>query len=116
MANGESVLQICRDPEMPNQDTIYSWIALNRDHEFSEGYARARLAQAHRFADETREIVDTETDPARARVRFDQRRWAAGKLAPSIYGDRVKHDVETTGTVLLVTGVVGPEDIEGEAS
>ena len=52
---------------------------------------RARAVQADHYADEIIEIVDTETDPVRARVRMDGRKWVASKLAPRKYGDRIDH-------------------------
>jgi hypothetical protein len=60
-------------------------------------YARAREAQAEHFADELIEIVDTERDAAIARVRMDARKWAAGKLAPKKYGDKVAVDGDGEG-------------------
>ena len=51
---------------------------------------RAREVQADHFADEIIEIVDTEPDANRARVRMDGRKWVSSKLAPKKYGDKVQ--------------------------
>ena len=52
--------------------------------------------QADHYADEIIEIVDTETDPVRARVRMDGRKWVASKLAPKKYGDKLETENRTT--------------------
>ncbi len=54
-------------------------------------YARARGEQADFYADEIITIADTEPDAAIARVRIDARKWAASKLRPKVYGDKVQH-------------------------
>jgi Bacteriophage Sf6, terminase small subunit-like len=56
----------------------------------------ARALQAHALAEETWEIVDEARDGTTeeiqaARLRFDQRRWMAGKLLPKVYGDKLLH-------------------------
>lgn len=91
LADGESLRRICEDPGMPSRETVRK--ALRDDPEFVVQYARAREEQAETYADETIEIADTEGDPQRARVRIDARKWAASKLAPKKYGDRVAHEV-----------------------
>lgn len=75
------------DPTMPPRQTIYNW--LQEDVDFFDNYTRAREAQADYFADEIATIADTEPDPNKARVRIDARKWAAGKLKPKVYGDKL---------------------------
>lgn len=93
LIEGESLRKICTDSRMPGLRTIFQW--LEKNDEFAQQYARAREVQQHVMADDTRDIVDTEEDPAKARVRFDQRRWQAGKLLPKVYGER--NTTEHTG-------------------
>jgi hypothetical protein len=57
---------------------------------------RARAVQADHYADEIIEIVDTEKDPARARVRTDARKWVTSKLAPRKYGDKLETENRNT--------------------
>ncbi len=95
LAAGESLNVICRDAHMPTRQAVHEWIADNRAG-FGDKYARARAAQADHYADEIVEIVDTETDPARARVRMDGRKWVASKLAPRKYGDRLETENRNT--------------------
>jgi len=85
---GKSLKSILdNDPTMPTRETIYRW--LHEDVDFHDNYTRAREAQADYFADEIANIADTEPDPNKARVRIDARKWAAGKLKPKVYGDKL---------------------------
>lgn len=65
----------------------------------SEMYARAREDRADVLADEIVDIADEHvaTAPAatRNKLRVDARKWAASKLRPRVYGDRL----ELNGTV-----------------
>ncbi len=88
IAAGKSLKSILdNDPSMPSRETVYEW--LHDDAAFSDNYTRAREAQADYFADEISHIADTESDPNKARVRIDARKWAAGKLKPKVYGDKL---------------------------
>ena len=87
IAEGMSLNAVCKLAGMPHRQTVYEWLMQNRDG-FGDKYARAREAQADHFVDEIIEIIDTEPDPARARVRMDGRKWVAGKQAPRKYGDK----------------------------
>src|SRR4051812_25757521 len=64
LMEGESLRAICSEDAMPSQRVIYKWLLVQP--EFVQQYARAREVQAHIYAEETREIVDTDPDPARA--------------------------------------------------
>ena len=59
---GESLAQICRDPEMPAQSTVYLWLLRHPD--FSERYTRAREEQA-----------EAERDALKSRRWYDPRTW-----------------------------------------
>lgn len=90
LGEGRSLRSICADEGMPAKFTVQRWLAANES--FRAQYARARELQAEHFADEIIEIVDTETDAAVARVRMDARKWAASKLAPKKYGDKIQQE------------------------
>ena len=47
IAEGKSVFEICASPDMPSQQSVYTW--LRNDEDFLERYARAREAQADLF-------------------------------------------------------------------
>lgn len=91
LASGRSLKNILEtEPGMPARQTVYQW--LMNDSGFSDNYTRAREAQADYYADEIADIADTEPDANKARVRIDARKWAAGKLKPKVYGDRLQLD------------------------
>ncbi len=109
IATGESLRSVCKDDDMPNQTTVFKWLA-NSDV-LSKQYARAREAQADAIFDEALDIADDSrndwmerNDPEnpgwiangehiqRARLRIDTRKWMAGKLRPKTYGDKIEVD------------------------
>lgn len=71
-----------------------------RDTEFDQQYARARILGYKLLADEILEISDEvsadftgeKPDPemvARSRLRVDSRKWMLSKMLPKIYGDKL---------------------------
>lgn len=110
LMGGESLKSITSEDDMPSQATVYKWL-LERP-EFVEKYERARELQADTLADETLDIADDgrndwvlsrNDDGAeiyrvngehiqRSRLRIDQRKWFAGKIAPKKYGDKQQHE------------------------
>ncbi len=87
IASGESLRMICSEPGMPAQSSVYLWLSSKPG--FSEKYAHARAAQADVYAQEIVDIADMCEDPAKARLQMDARKWAASKLAPKKYGDKL---------------------------
>jgi hypothetical protein len=108
LAQGQSVRQICSQPDQPHKSQVYRWLDENDD--FRDQYARAREEQADKLFREIIEIADDKSGDCittsdgkpivdheniqRSRLRVDARKWAAAKLAPKKYGDRVEHDVK----------------------
>jgi hypothetical protein len=97
IAEGRSVAEICAMPDMPSQQSVYTW--LRNDGDFLERYARAREEQADRIFKECLEIADRNKDSEesatrvqRDRLRIDTRKWAAARLAPKKYGDHIQHE------------------------
>lgn len=98
-------------------DIGVSWATLaayiNATPERIEQYARAREAQADKFAEDIISIADdgardtyidengnTRTDQdviARSRLRVDARKWLASKMAPKKYGERTESEVTHKG-------------------
>ena len=108
IGDGESLNSICRDDKMPGRNTVRVWL---RDRlEFRAQYARAREDQADTFVDEIKDIADNSTpeDWTVARLRVQARQWAAGKLAPKKYGDRLDQYIKQETTVRTVSDT--PED------
>ncbi len=106
LAEGESLRKICKDTSMPAISTVMGWLFDGKHADFSEQYARARDLQADKLFDEALEIADATSDDwitteddkkildhehvQRSRLRVDTRKWAAGKLAPKRYGDKLQ--------------------------
>lgn len=138
MANGETLTEICRSEGMPGWSTVFR--TADADPQFRDGLARAREAQAHRWAQEIVEIADDGTNDftvrmtergeevtvnhehiSRSKLRVDTRKWLLSKALPKLYGDHA----DAPGTAdnpltLLIQEVQGRafrpvQTIQGEA-
>ena len=90
---GNSLSKVSRDDDMPNRDTIHTWLATHT--EFSDNYVRAcKIRRENRF-DDLEEVVDTTEDVQRARLKVDVIKWQLSKEEPKKYGDKI--DVTTDG-------------------
>ena len=99
IATGESLRFICRAEDMPDKATVLRWLQSDERLEFRDQYARAREAQADHYFDAIIEIADDDTlDVNRSRLMVDARKWAAGKLRPKVYGDKM--DLNHSGRIL----------------
>ncbi len=116
---GQSLREICRDPDMPGKDTVYKWLAVTP--KFSDAYARAREHQCDAWADDIREIADDATNDymeriakngeiehvpnpetvQRSKLRIDTLKWLMSKYSPRRFGDKI--DVNMTGEVKVST-------------
>lgn len=94
IADGHSLKDICLAKNMPSRETVRLWLL--KDPIFLGMYARAREEQADHFADEIIEIADAAVgnpeEVQAARLRVDSRKWAASKMAPKKYGDKVTNE------------------------
>lgn len=90
ISEGKSLTDVCAAPDMPARLTIYRWMREYED--FGNAYARAREERADLLAEEILTIADTATDANLARLRVDSRKWAASKLNPKTYGDKMQFD------------------------
>ncbi len=104
--DGESLLKICKDEEMPNRSTVGDWVLKHED--FANNYARARMGLADYYHDQIIEIgddssLDTYIDSngeertnheniQRSRLRCDNRKWIIARMNRSKYGDNVPVD------------------------
>lgn len=132
IAAGESLNRICKDQHMPDQVTIYRWLASNE--QFRKMYAQSREDQAETLADEIVSIADEEctmvradkhgtkaddddgntevvfdaTAVARNRLRVDARKWVAAKLKPRKYGEKVdlNHGGQADNPLTMLLGEV----------
>ena len=102
ISEGETLTNICRDPDMPAWTTIHDW--KRSDDSFRQALARAREQQAEVWAEEVKTLSDDDLDTheaiGRARLRMQSRQWLAGKFN-SQFADKP--------TTQVGVGVVLPE-------
>lgn len=109
LAEGESLRSICEEKAMPSRESVRRWLLDNET--FRGQYARAREDQADAYADDVVRIADLELDPNRARVRIDARKWAAGKLKPKVYGDKVVNEHSGPDGTPIETVALTPAEV-----
>jgi hypothetical protein len=127
LANGESLLRICKDDDMPDRETVRSWIVKGTSEdgdeelkEFFGNYARAREAQADAIFEECLEIADTCEDTQKARLQVETRKWMAGKMRPRKYGDKlelsgkVDSEIKIDYTEILLANGITPRNHKKE--
>jgi hypothetical protein len=115
LSKGESLNAICKTPGMPPEQTVRNW-HISDINGFAAKYAQARIAQAHRWAEEIVTLSDMPPPltpdgrydsgaVAHQRLMVDTRKWLLAKVLPKVYGDRVSLD-HGGGIVLnVITGV-----------
>ena len=96
LAEGESLVAICRDERMPDRRTVQRW--QDDDAEFDAAVTRARESGMFVRAEVAVERARTATDASLGRLAFDAERWYIGKLSNAFSDDKarkheVKHDV-----------------------
>lgn len=115
LARGETLKAICRDPKMPPDTTVRTWLLNPKRKEFYVQYTKARDIGLEVMAEDLLEISDDgsndwmeSNDPEnpgykfngehyqRSRLRVYTRQWYLSKLAPKRYGDRqhIEHSVD----------------------
>lgn len=112
ISSGKSLVDICRPDDMPGRSTVFRWLAEESNKTFRDMYTRAREAQADALFDDLVDIADNATNDwmdanapgdagralngealQRSRLRVDTRKWAASKLKPRKYGDRIHNEL-----------------------
>jgi hypothetical protein len=109
LAQGKTIIEICKTKGMPSTATFFR--LLEENPQLREDYARARSKQADTFAEMIVTESRTATDAQLGRLRMDALKWAASKIAPKKYGDKV--EVEHAGEVDIVVkigGTLGPRN------
>jgi len=87
LAEGESLRTICADEHMPSRPTVRRWLSQHED--FRSQYAHAREEQADVYAERIVDEAEAATDASLGRLKMDALKWAASKLAPKRYGDKL---------------------------
>lgn len=100
IAGGLSLRRVCRSPGMPTKSTVFRWVAERA--EFRDQYTRAMETRGALHGEEVSDIADDclagRIPPDVARVAMDGKKWAASRMAPKLYGDRVAHEVSGSVT------------------
>ena len=125
IAEGLSVVELCKPDDMPSKSSVFKWLAENEG--FSDKYVRACETRTELIADEMLNIADdgsndwmerkdgegnvigTKPDNEaiqRSRLRVDTRKWILSKLQPKKYGERVTQDVNLTGSITALLGEI----------
>lgn len=113
LAHGETLRTIiASSPHLPGRTTIYRWTADNED--FRNQYTKARAEQADYYAELIIDESYSSHDAGIGRLRIDALKWAASKMAPKKYGDKI--EVETSQPLTLAFSLPArtPEKIELE--
>jgi hypothetical protein len=94
MIEGEDIVTICKDPEMPSRATVYRWMDEHPEFETQCARAREGLAdfEAHKIA-EIASKCTPESAPA-DRVKLSALQWLASKRAPKKWGEKVEVDAK----------------------
>ena len=120
---GESLRKITRDEDMPSTTSVMRW--LQSDEEwgvtFRKQYARARREQAELNAERLIEVAEdaeeTSAGVQKARLLSDNIKWAASKLLPKKYGDRLDIAVDASAlqpppVVVRIVNAPRPRQLE----
>lgn len=90
--------QVCEaNDKFPSARTVFRWVENNE--EFRQQYVRAKVSQAEVQAYRGLKEALGATDAQLGRLKWDARRWAASKLGPRAWGDKL--DIEHSGSVSL---------------
>jgi hypothetical protein len=104
IALGETLTSICEDEGMPDRRTVFRWVVGN--DAFCRLYAQAREQCADSLFDEALRVAKDADDGGEkdcvpgSRLYVDTLKWAAAKLRPRSYSDKVQ--VEQSGEVRVV--------------
>ena len=116
IADGVPLAEACKQVKIGRR-VPYEW--LTTSDEWAQLYARAREMLAHKYASEVVTIADDQSIPPDSRrVMCDSRKWAAARLLPKVYNDRliVAGDDANPVRISVVDYANAPVTIEHEPS
>ena len=106
LMSGNSLVQICNEPGMPNRVTVIRW--MDRYPEFATLIERARTLSADAIADRIQAITDQvlagSITPEQGRVASANLMWFCGKLNQGRYGDKLALSGNAGLTINIVRG------------
>lgn len=99
IAGGMLVKEVAKSLGVTDR-SIRAW---GSEPEFVPLYARAREDQAHSIAEEILPIADAATpeDVQVARLRAENRKWLAAKIAPRHYGDKIEIEAKVAQVIFV---------------
>lgn len=118
LAAGVSLRTACKAEGMPCVKTVFNWFRVN--DQFLQQYTRAKEESADAWIEDILDIADDGTNDwmevegkdgentgwklngehvQRSKLRIDTRKWAASKLKPKKYGDKL--DVNASGNITV---------------
>jgi hypothetical protein len=115
LAHGETLRSIiASSPHIPERRTIYSWLDAHQD--FQLQYKKARAEQADYYAELIVDESFSSHDAGIGRLRVDALKWAASKMAPKKYGDKIEIDTAQPITLAFQLPSRSAQQIELEES
>jgi hypothetical protein len=121
VANGKTLLNICKEPGMPSRCIIHKWLLDPSKKYFIDKYRIAKDLQTDYLFDECLEIADDASGDfvekkvngvkveavdhehiARSRLKVDTRKWYIAKVAPKKYGDLLDRGGEGLNVVINI--------------
>lgn len=117
IAQGKALRNICNEEGQIDVTTFYKWI--DDDEDKTKQYTRATTDRADSIFEDILDIADSQGDDVykdkegkehvnhdninRARLRVDARKWAASKMNPKKYGDKVINENHNQNTEIPAT-------------
>ncbi len=103
LASGKSVTAACKEVGL---DRVRFYYEIANDKDIATRIARAREVGIDARIDDNQDIADAATaeDWQVARLRIWERQWAASKIKPKMYGDKVQQEVSgPNGAPIVIT-------------
>ncbi len=100
LADGKSLRAACTGKGLPDRTTFMRWSKLTP--ELKAQYDAACLEREEAIFDDIIHIGDTERDPARARVKTDNRKWVLARMNRKKYGDKMGLDGGEDGSPIKI--------------
>jgi hypothetical protein len=109
IANGEALMNICSDPQMPSYSTFCRW---RRENEVVRlAYEAALFDRADSMRDRAVNTAEKAEEAGHERLKVDTYKWAASVDNPNKYSTKTKADVTVGVTQWVIdTGVRRPGD------
>ena len=109
LMEGRSLADVCSDPDMPSETSVFRWLAKDPDGTLNQRYQQATEIRADRLMEEVLHIADDARNDfvqradgkgkafdvehvRRSELRVKTRLWIAERLKPRRYGARMVNE------------------------